>query len=187
MEVLEGFQIGKALWNLRQGCILIRALKSQEEVSELQLGGILEGGVAKAILILLAPIHELLMLLTVFRVVQCVEIQFHGRAAGGTCGLDAGNRLGTALPDHGLRTGGDLVEFLQECGFVLRSRRILCRDARHGGEDDGEGGGDIRGWGQFHRERGVWEFVRDRSICTVISGGQWKRAATPADPLPREV
>jgi hypothetical protein len=30
-------------------------------------------------------------------------------------------------------------------------------------------------------------FYADRSTCTVISGGQLKRAATPQEPVPDEV
>jgi hypothetical protein len=60
---------------LNQGRLLIGALETKQEVTELELGGVLEGGVVEVILILLPPLNEGGMVLSVFRIFKCSNME----------------------------------------------------------------------------------------------------------------
>ena len=123
----------------------------------------------KFILFFLTPVDEILMVVTVLGILHRADIKLHSGAPRGASRLQSGDGLGAALLCEGIGSGGDLIEFQQECGFVLRWRNILRCEAAHGVKKQRAGNADpekCRGvqrvnWdGVFRKEEGIAGYAR---------------------------
>ena len=131
----EGIQVGEGFRHLGQGVVLIGALQADQEIAQLELSRILEGGVVECVLIFHPPLDESLVVFAVFRAVQRGKVEID-RVIPGTAGrLNPCNGFGAAFLDEGLGTQGDPVEFLQEGGFVRRGRKVLRRKLGCGSQE----------------------------------------------------
>ena len=72
-------------------------------------------------LIFTAPVHIVLMSLEVLRVLQRLEVEFHGGWSGIGGGLDLRNCGAPAILLMGLGSLVDLVQFLENRSRVLRN------------------------------------------------------------------